>query len=244
MQIRRFYSLQIPDIGDRLLLPESEARHALKVLRMRPGERLLLLDGKGTIAEAELLDSDRSGRTASCRVLSRTSHQAPSTQFRLYVAPPHGKGFDLLLKAATELGVARISPILCQHAVSKPESVSENWQKVLIAACKQAINPFLPQLDQPEEFKDALRNAEETGFFGAVPDSHANTTGLEFHASSMLALWIGPEGGFAPDEEKALLLAGSHPITLGRCVLRVETAVPALFGLIHGLLINSCNPIQ
>jgi len=236
MQIRRFYSPQIPVIYDTLLLPESEARHALKVLRLRPGERLLLLDGKGTIAEAELLDSDRTGRTAPCRILSRTLHPAPSPQFRLYVAPPHGKGFDLLLKAATELGVTQISPILCRHAVSKPESVSENWQNVLIAACKQAINPFLPQLDQPAEFKKALENASETSFFGAVPDSHANPLLPKLHTASNLALWIGPEGGFAPDEEKGLLLAGCHPITLGHCVLRVETAVPALLGLIHGLL--------
>jgi len=239
MQIRRFYSPRIPDIGECLLLPEMEARHALKVLRLRPGERLLLLDGKGTTAEAELLENDRSGRTALCRILSRTLHPAPVPHFRLYVAPPHGKGgFDFLLKAATELGVARISPIICRHAVSKPEGVSESWQNVLIAACKQAIKPFLPQLDQPTEFKKALKNADETGFFGAVPDSHATPAPMGTHPPSNLALWIGPEGGFAPEEEKALLLAGCRPITLGRCVLRVETAVPALLGLIHGLLDN------
>ncbi len=237
MQIRRFYSPVISAVGETLLLPESEARHALRVLRLRPGDLLLLLDGKGTLAEAELLDSDRSGRKAPCRILSRTFHQAPAPHFRLYVAPPHGKGFDLLLKAAVELGVARISPILCQHAVAKPESVSENWQNVLIAACKQAINPYLPQLDQPQEFRQSLKIAGETGFFGAVPDSNANTSlPSQLDSLAELALWIGPEGGFSPDEEAALLQAGCHPVTLGHCVLRVETAVPALLGLLHGLL--------
>ncbi len=237
MQIRRFYSSEIPETGDTLLLPESESRHALKVLRLRPGERLLLLDGKGTLAEAELLNSDRNCRNAPCRILSQTLQPAPSPPFRLYVAPPHGKGFDLLLKAAAELGVARISPILCRHAVAKPESVSENWQNVLVAACKQAINPRLPILDPPAEFRQALQNARETGFFGAIPGS-GNQASLpeQLIRPAKLALWVGPEGGFASDEEEALLLAGCHPITLGNCVLRIETAVSALLGLIHGLL--------
>ncbi len=237
MQMRRFYCPDIPAPGCLATLSESEAKHAIKVLRLRRGERLLLLDGKGSIAEAELLDSERAGRSASCRILSRKQLPEPKPKFRLYAAPPHGKGFDFLLKAAVELGVARISPIICRHAVAKPENISDSWLNVLITACKQAVNPRIPRLDQPTGFQQALREAQETGFFGAVPSSQQQaTTTAELDNANGLALWIGPEGGFASSEEQALLEAGCRPLTVGSCVLRVETAVPALIGMIHGII--------
>jgi 16S rRNA (uracil1498-N3)-methyltransferase len=235
--MRRFYCPNIPATGCTVPLPESEARHAVKVLRLRPGERLLLLDGKGGIAEAELLDYDRAGRKANCRILSQRCQPEPQPKFRLYAAPPHGKGFDLLLKSAVELGIARISPIICRHAVAKPENISDNWFNVLIAACKQAINPRMPKLDQPTDFQQALQQSGESGFFGAVPNSQQQAaTTAELDNANGLALWIGPEGGFDDSEEKALLKAGCRPLTVGNCVLRVETAVPALVGMIHGIV--------
>ncbi|MFA6930922.1 MAG: RsmE family RNA methyltransferase, partial [Lentisphaeria bacterium] len=111
------------------------------------------------------------------------------------------------------------------------------WQNVLIAACKQAINPRLPQLDPPSDFQKALRIAQETSFFGAIPDHPAKPLPqINAAAADDLALWVGPEGGFAPEEEEALRQASCQALTLGGCVLRVETAVPALLGMIHGLL--------
>jgi 16S rRNA (uracil1498-N3)-methyltransferase len=237
MQIRRFYCPDIPATGLTTLLSEDEARHALKVLRLRHGERMLLLDGKGIIAEAELLDGDRAGRKASCRILSQTYYPEAEQKFRLYVAPPHGKGFELVLKTAIEMGVTRISPIICRHSVAKPEEISDNWRKVMVAACKQAVNPRIPKLDQPEEFRQALRDAQEEGFFGAVPECRRQTlTTAQLASREKIALWIGPEGGFDNNEEAALLNAGYTPLTIGKCVLRVETAVPALIGMIHGII--------
>ena len=145
---------------------------------------------------------------------------------------------DAALRTATELGVTRISPILCRYGVAKPENDKDNWQQTLIAACKQSGNPFLPAISPPQNFSDALAGHDAAaGFFGAVP--HANDQPIrpyERPSPHPVSLWIGPEGGFAPEEDAALRAAGLRALTIGPWILRVETAVPALLGALYGLL--------
>jgi hypothetical protein len=77
---------------------------------------------------------------------------------------------DTVLKSATELGVAKIVPVICRYAVSRPDaSAAESWSQTLVTAMKQSGNPWLPELDVPQSFNDALTACAEDGFFGAVP---------------------------------------------------------------------------
>lgn len=243
MQIRRFYAPSLEADAATVLLSENESQHALRVLRLKPGDRLRLLNGRGVVAEAELL-SDSNGsrhpRQALCRVLEYTFQSHPFPELTLCVAPPHGKAFDLVLKAAVELGFAVIQPILCQYGVARPEVISVNWLETLIAALKQSQNPWLPELRKPQEFQTTLsasRKDEVRGIFGASPAGEATPHQAipAITLPSIRQLWVGPEGGFAPGEEEALLEAGMLPVTIGNCTLRVETAVPALAGYLWGL---------
>ena len=243
MQIRRFYAPSLEADAATVLLSESESHHALRVLRLKPGERLRLLNGRGVVAEAELLpdpNGSRHPRQALCRILECTFQPRPFPELTLCVAPPHGKAFDLVLKAAVELGFAVIQPILCQYGVARPEVISVNWLETLIAALKQSQNPWLPELREPQEFQTILsasRADEVQGIFGASPAGEATPHRVVPAATvqSIRWLWVGPEGGFTPDEERALLEAGMIPVTIGKCTLRVETAVPALTGYLWGL---------
>ncbi len=240
MQLRRFYCPEIPAPGEQVELSESESRHALGVLRLRPGDALLLLDGKGQLAEAQLLSASGGRvRHALCLVQQRQLCPRPQPAFRLYIAPPQGKSFEQVLRMAVELQCGRITPILCRHASAKPKGIAEKWLSILIAACKQSVNPYLPLVDEPVSFQDALLQARESAFFGAVPGLKKEAAGLldDSRAAILsLALWVGPEGGFSSEEEAALLRIGCQPLTLGQAIMRVETAVPALFGMIQGLL--------
>ena len=149
----------------------------------------------------------------------------------LYVAPPRNKNMDTVLKSATELGVARIVPVICRYAVSRPDaSAATSWSQTLVTAMKQSGNPWLPELDAPIAFSDALSASDDDGFFGAVPREDDLRTSSLPYTPSRLSLWVGPEGGFSPEEEQALRTKGLIPLTVGPWILRVETAVTALLG--------------
>ncbi|MDX9979316.1 MAG: RsmE family RNA methyltransferase, partial [Lentisphaeria bacterium] len=152
----------------------------------------------------------------------------PSLRIRLYVAPPRGKTTALALRAAVELGVWRITPILCEYGVARPEGDKASWRAELVAAGKQSGNAFVPELDAPVAFAAALAQAGP-GVFGAVPRS-GSPGEKDLPTAGELGLWIGPEGGFSAAEEEALHAARLVPLTVGRWILRVETAVPALLG--------------
>ena len=230
MQIRRFHIPEIPAPEQCVAMPPEEARHAGKVLRLRRGDPLVLLDGAGALAEAVVEEVTEGRRPAIvCRVVTRQHVPEPGLRVRLYVAPPRGKTTALVLRAAVELGVWQISPILCQYGVAKPDAGKASWRGELVTAMKQSGNPFLPALDAPCSFKEALAAAVEPGVFGAVPRDAAGEFG-ELPTTGELGLWIGPEGGFSPDEEDALYGRGFAPVTVGNWILRVETAVPALVG--------------
>lgn len=236
MQIRRFFVPELPDTADAVItLPERESLHALRVLRLEAGDRMTLLDGCGGVAEAVLLQPEsRHSREARCQITS-ARRLPPPAPLTLLVAPPRGKAFDLVLKAAAELCFTAIQPLLCQYGTARPEGTSEAWRQTLVAAVKQSANPWMPELREPMPFAAALTQfGGENGLFGASPAAEA-TARQRHDGRGISALWVGPEGGFAPTEEQAMLDCGLLPVTLGNAVLRVETAVPALAGYIYAV---------
>jgi 16S rRNA (uracil1498-N3)-methyltransferase len=237
MQIRRFIVAQIPEVGEEVVLPEAEALHAGKVLRLRLGERLDLLDGAGVRAEAvlSLAGSGRRFAGLACRVLHREPCREAALTLRLYIAPPRARLMGDVVRAATELGVRRVTPILCAFSVSRPDAGAlDGWRQDVMAAVKQSGNPFLPVLDEPTGFAEALRGAAEPGVFGAVPRGGPQEVASNPLRGNTFGVWIGPEGGFTAAEEEALLAKGFAPLAVGPWVLRVETAVPALLGRLWG----------
>ena len=236
MALRCFYC---PDLrSGSVMLPDNEALHATKVLRLAIGDSLTLMDGLGQTATAVIETISRRGSELVCKVDEVVQNPKPRLGIRLYLAPPRAKIMELVVRFATELGVSRITPILCQYGVSKPDSSKDSWLQTAIVAMKQSRNPWLPILDEPVAFNTALASATECSFLGAVPATAASRSlpAPEVCRQKGVALWIGPEGGFSPDEEKAILGQGASPLTVGPCILRVETAVPALLGAIYTLL--------
>ena len=213
-----------------LELASNEAHHLATVLRLRKGDEIVLMNGNGLTADAILQNVEK--WHVNCQVQSVSEHRRP-VPMRLYIAPPRNKNMELVIRCATELGVSRITPVLCEYGVSRPDSDKEGWRQTAIVACKQSRNPYLPQMDAPLPFADALANCHETSFLGAVPASGASTRGEVTMTPEGFALWVGPEGGFSEAETRALLEAGAVPVTVGPCILRVETAVPALLGAIY-----------
>lgn len=234
--MRCFHCANLPEENAVAELPPEEALHGVRVLRLRPGDAVMLMDGRGGRAEAEVTAAEKVGRgeRLAVRVLRRERWAPPPCRLHLLVAPPRAKLFGQLLKDATELGVGRITPVLCEFSVARPDpDAVVHAQADLLAASKQSGNPFLPELRPPQPFAAALAGCGPHGVFGD-PAPDAAPFRFPAPAPAEFAVWIGPEGGFSSRERDALLAHGMTPLRLGNWILRVETAVTAILGHLLG----------
>jgi 16S rRNA (uracil1498-N3)-methyltransferase len=230
---RRFYSDDEFAVDQTVQLSTEESRHLKTVLRASVGENILLMDGRGGMAEAEVVDLGGKRGAVTCRVTSLQRMALPADQIHLYVAPPRGKGMATIVRTATEMGAAAITPILCRRGTGRPNANAvDGWRATAIAAVKQSINPFLPQLHPPVPLDEVLKAGPAPGIVGWIPDE-SGAPPSDLPSGGKVSLFIGPEGGFDPDEISAILEAGIRPASFGPWVLRVETAVVAGMAILN-----------
>ncbi|RME94185.1 MAG: 16S rRNA (uracil(1498)-N(3))-methyltransferase [Verrucomicrobia bacterium] len=225
----------------RLRLEGAEARHAIRVLRLRPGEQVAVLDGRGGEYACTVAAVD--SRRLTLEVHSRRLHRRPACRVGLFQAVAKGRSMDLILQKAVELGAALIQPVLTARSVPNYDAKEAaarqaRWQAIAIEAMKQCGNPWLPEVRPPQPFTACLPTPSE-GAPVVVADLAADA--LPFRAwflrqrearawpPTEIALWIGPEGDFTPEEREQLFAAGATPVSFGPRILRCETA--ALYGL-------------
>ena len=224
---------ELADVGpDSLIrLDPREESHLFKILRARPGDRVRLLDGRGTTGVAVV------GQGRELRLESKESVPPPARRLHLYFAPPKKQKLDSLLKQSVELGVDVLVPVLCERSVVQPgeSSVGGRWTDLLFEACKQSGNPFLPSVCPPVPFAEAVVRARGT-CSALVVGSNRTGTALELGNVPDVAFFVGPEGGFTDAETDALAAAGAAPLRIGSWTLRVETAAAAGLGVLNVLM--------
>jgi 16S rRNA (uracil1498-N3)-methyltransferase len=219
-----------------LRLDGREAHHALHVLRIQRGERVIVLDGEGTEYFCDVESATKNSLVLA--VKEKKFMPAPPCSLTLLVAIPKGKLIETIIQKAVELGAHRIVPLLTERVVTQldgdgAESKREKWQTVASEAIKQCGTPWLPKVEAPQTITEFLGNSEksELSFVGSLQTDrrHPREWILEFQKQHgrlphSAAAWIGPEGDFTLTELQAIEAAGAKPITLGRLTLRVETA--------------------
>ncbi len=234
--------------GGDIRLSREESRHALKVLRLRPGDMAEVLDGCGTVIRCELTGGDH--REARLKVLHRTLQPPDPFRITLIQAVTKGKAMDMILQKAVELGVHRMVPVIAGRTVAvvdddRSEDKREKWHAVLVEAMKQSGNPWLPDLVAPVPFAGALNLVDGAGLHVVASlqrDAvHLHGAFKDFQSKqgvspASVSVWIGPEGDFTDEENHRLAAAGAVPVSLGRNVLRSETAaITALAVVRHEL---------
>ena len=243
--MHRFYLPPDQCQGGRLTLEDREAHHGLHVLRLRPGERVSVLDGAGHEYLCEVRDAGR--KAIHLEIRQQTFIPRLPCAVTLLQAIPKGTSFETILQKATELGAARVVPLLSERVVTQLDEDSsehklEKWRHTTIEAMKQCGNPWLPQLDPPLTPRAflALRESFELPLIGSLqPDSrHPREFFNRFFTEHQrlpqsIAIWVGPEGDFTPAELSEAKSAGALPITLGRLVLRSETAAIYCLSIIN-----------
>jgi 16S rRNA (uracil1498-N3)-methyltransferase len=219
-----------------LLLTSREAHHARHVVRVHRGERVTVVDGKGHEFLCEVQECDRD--KVRLAVLEKRFQPARPSQVTLLQAIPKGKIMDAIVQKATELGVSRIVPLLTERVVGqidKKEAVhkAEKWQMVVREAVKQCGSAWLPEVDLPLSPDQVFARKEhfELPLIASLQNDSRPAReyfrGFQTQCGRLpgsVCVWIGPEGDFTPDETEAIKSHGALPITLGRLVLRTETA--------------------
>jgi len=217
-----------------LVLEGDEARHGTQVLRLKQGDELALFDGHGKSVACHLEAIEGRGRIFCVPNGEVQLEQAPTTQLHLAPALLKGKNLDLVLQKATELGVDRITPLITDRTVARPDSRDlarkrEKWQRTVLEAAKQCGRNWLPEICDPITATEFFRELEtdEIGFVGALEgDRVALRTELSGAKESVseVVVAIGPEGDFSPQEYAKATQSGWSGIDLGPLVLRSETA--------------------
>jgi len=229
--MHRFYLPPESSQGDELFLTGREAHHALHVLRVRRGESITVLDGMGHEILCEVQQSDRD-KIRLC-VKERKNAAPLPCQITLLQALPKGKLIESIIQKATELGTARVVPLLSERVVvhfddKEAARKAAKWQLVAIEAMKQCGAPWLLQVETPMTPAEFLARKEnfDLALVGSlqVDAKHPREFLRDLSRPKSAAIWIGPEGDFTAAEIDAIKAGGSHPITLGPLVLRTETA--------------------
>ncbi|HEV2804849.1 MAG TPA: 16S rRNA (uracil(1498)-N(3))-methyltransferase [Chthoniobacterales bacterium] len=234
--MHRFYLAPDAWNPDALTLTGTEAHHGRNVLRLEAGDKVVLFDGRGREATAEV-DS-----VESSEIRLRKLHEAKSSPLRCQItlaqAIPKGKNMDLIVQKAVEIGAAEIAPILSDRTVVRLDEESSaakqsKWQTVAIEAAKQCGQNWLPAVHVPQTMAQFFgeRREFDLQLIGSLQSDavHLKKILAEYSTehgdrpSSVLML-VGPEGDFTPAELSLARSHGCRPITLGPIVLRVETA--------------------
>lgn len=224
----RFFVTEQPQDGFLSLLGEA-AHHAGHVLRLRPGETLTLCDGACTEYDCTVVSVEKE------RVLCRVEHTHPSAaeplqRYTLYMALPKSDKMEWVIQKTVELGVSRIVPYHSRNCVprlEKAEKRAARWQRVALEAAGQSGRGVLPEVAPAVPFQDALAEAacaETALFFYECERENVLRDVLSKGIGATVSIFIGPEGGFSPEEVNAAKQAGMRTVSLGPRVLRCETA--------------------
>ena len=222
--MHRFF---LPDL-QQPALSAAEAHHALHVLRLKVGDTLNVFDGHGHEAQARIAEISRD--TIRLTILQRSDTPALPCRITLAQAIPK-KSMDLIVQKATELGVASIVPLVSDRSVVRLDEDSrrmERWRDIVLDACKQCGNNWLPEIQPPQKAHDFLASPPKSDLkliASLQPDARPlKKILIEVPNPKSILILIGPEGDFTPAELGLAKSAGCLPLSLGPLVLRAETA--------------------
>jgi 16S rRNA (uracil1498-N3)-methyltransferase len=229
-------------VAGRLVLPAAATRH-VQVLRLQPGDPLVLFDGRGGEWRARVSAMARDAASVAVEAHDGVERELP-WRITIAVGMPANERMDALVEKATELGAGAIQPLLCARSVlrlagDRAARRAAHWRAIAIAACEQCGRNRVPELAEPNTLQDWLLEACDgaragTGVPGdragaaerwlLAPEASRRLPVSEVLPGARLIVLSGPEGGFTREEIAAAEAAGFRAVSLGARVLRADTA--------------------
>ena len=225
--------------GGRVTFDALETRHLARVLRLRVGDTVVATDGAGHdyTVRLETLGPQATGVVLG---LAEAAGESPLT-INLLQGLPKGDKLETIVRAATELGVARVVPVLAARSVvrlaeGRAGGRHARWQRVAQEAAKQCGRPVVPEVTAPRTFDAALDAAQEADLALCLWEGEAPALATALARADRprrVAMRVGPEGGLEQSEVDNAQARGWHVVSLGSRVLRTETAAPALIAILQ-----------
>ena len=223
-----------------ILLPKTEAHHAVSVMRLKRASLVVVVDGLGTAYRSELVHV--TGKKVTARVhAEQRNFGEPGVRVTLASGLSAGHKFDTTVEKGTELGVKRFVPILAERSRVKMDdpkragSRVKRLERVALAAMKQCRRSYRPDIALPTEFSSFLGEQEEGDlkllFHPSSQATALEQVGCDFNSKRITVL-VGPESGFSDEEVDQACATGFHLVALGERILRTETAGPVAVALL------------
>ncbi|MCY3735580.1 MAG: RsmE family RNA methyltransferase [Gemmatimonadaceae bacterium] len=220
----------------------AEEAHHVRVRRHRPGDEVDVIDGegKGYRIRIQAIEDER----VTGRIVERRSDLGESP-VRLHLAAAIVKGlrFDLVVEKATEVGVASITPVTARRSVARPGGRGDRWRRLARSAAKQCGRSRVPPVSEPVPLLDAAgaMAADGARLLVADPAAPGDLRSVCDPGVRSAALFVGPEGGFAPEELHALGSLGARVFAWGNRRLRAETAAVVLSAMVITVMEWQCE---
>lgn len=237
-----FYLDEIPEPGGIAVLDGPEGRHAATVRRIRVGEAISLSDGRGVVAETEVVAAQKHRLELLVRDRGRAEPVSPAVT--VVQALPKSERSELAVELMTEAGADVVIPWQAARCVANWEAKADKgvakWRAAARGAARQSRRAYIPEvtaLHRTPEVVDAVRAAKAQGaVVAALHESGTGTfTGLPWSAAAAIMVIVGPEGGLDDAELTALATAGADVVRLGPTVLRTSTAAAVALGALGAL---------
>ena len=237
--MHRFFIPQL--YAAEMVIKDVDAKHISKVLRMQPGDKIQIVSDDGVTAIAEIVSLQADNVVVKCMEKLAESHE-PSVKITLAQGLAKGEKMDFIIQKAVEMGASSIVPVAMEHSVvrlegAKAEKKVERWQKIAEAAAKQSKRDIIPQVQPVQTMQQMLANNDLQHKIIAYEceDRLGLKTALQRCDNLReLLLIIGPEGGISEFELELARKNGAVPVSLGKRILRAETAgVVALSAILY-----------
>lgn len=240
--MRRFFVEKILPTEDLVPITGKEAKHITDVLRMKKGTSLIIMDGKGQLFES-VIESLHSG-AVKVKIIKGIPLSSPSPiEISLCQALIKSKNMDYLIQKTTELGVNSIYLFYAERVAVKlnPDNISrkmDRWNEIIKSACKQCGRSDFPTIYPPVAFKDLIKKATAENILKLLVWENEQKADLKNILKSMdpslhIMAMVGPEGGFTVNEINLARETGFRTVSLGKRILRSETAGVALASIIQ-----------
>ena len=221
-----FYSENID--GQYVWLEEQEAKHCVQVLRKKEGDTIQIIDGKGSLFEGPIVDIAK--KKCSIEIARQNYFEPIAPKIHLAIAPTKNLSrIEWFVEKATELGVAEITFLKCQHSERKVLKL-ERLQKVVVTASKQSKRMHFPKLNVLTDFSAWMDNEIASNgmkFIAHCQEGNKKSIFESVGRGKDVLILIGPEGDFSPDEIQMAIKNGYESLSLGNQRLRTETAAVA-----------------
>ena len=230
--MHRFFVPQL--YNEEMYIEGVDARHISKVLRMQPGAQLQIVSDDGVSAMAEITAINSERVTVRCLEKLAESHE-PRVKLVLAQGLAKGEKMDFIIQKAVEMGAYSVIPVAMEHSVvrldgAKAAKKLERWQKIAESAAKQSKRDIIPEVQPVQSMGEMLAKCEcQTKIIAYECEDRLSLKAAlkaaeEAGGISELLLIIGPEGGISEGELEQARQAGAVPVSLGRRILRAETA--------------------